>query len=107
MLPMIPVITESPKKSRFFDAPEEVPIYAITMGVGTILESRKLLMLANGSTKAAAIAAAIEGAVTSMITASALQLHRDAMVIVDREAASELKMLDYYEWIQTKMPNAP
>jgi glucosamine-6-phosphate deaminase len=42
-----------------------------------------------------------------MITASALQLHRDAVVIVDREAASELKMVDYYEWIQEKRPDAP
>jgi glucosamine-6-phosphate deaminase len=42
-----------------------------------------------------------------MCTASALQLHRDAMVIVDREAASMLKMLEYYEWIQANMPNAP
>ena len=44
--------------ARFFDSSEEVPIYAITMGVGTILESRKLLLLANGTAKAAAIAAA-------------------------------------------------
>jgi glucosamine-6-phosphate deaminase len=93
--------------ARFFDTPEQVPIYAITMGVGTILEAHKLLLLANGRAKAAAIAAAVEGPVTSMITASALQLHRDAMAIIDREAASQLKMLEYYEWIQAKMPNAP
>jgi hypothetical protein len=42
-----------------------------------------------------------------MITASALQLHRDTMFILDREAASELKMLDYYQWVQDKMPEAP
>ncbi|MBN1911381.1 MAG: glucosamine-6-phosphate deaminase, partial [Pirellulales bacterium] len=84
-----------------------VPIYAITMGVGTIMEAHKTLLLANGPSKAAAIAAAIEGPVTSMITASALQLHRDAMFIVDRDAASQLKMLEYYEWIQAKMPDAP
>jgi glucosamine-6-phosphate deaminase len=93
--------------ARFFDTPDQVPIYAITMGVGTILEAHKTLMLANGRAKAAAIAAAVEGPVTSMITASALQLHRDAMAIIDREAASQLKMLEYYEWIQAKMPNAP
>jgi len=93
--------------ARFFDSPEQVPIYAITMGVGTILEAHKILLLANGRAKAGAIAAAIEGPVTSMITASALQLHRDAMAIIDREAASQLKMLEYYEWIQAKMPNAP
>jgi glucosamine-6-phosphate deaminase len=93
--------------ARFFDSPNQVPIYAITMGVGTILEARKLLLLANGKKKAAAIAAACEGPVTSMITASALQLHRDAVVIVDREAASELNMIEYYEWIQAKRPDAP
>ncbi|HBO42661.1 MAG TPA: glucosamine-6-phosphate deaminase [Planctomycetaceae bacterium] len=93
--------------ARFFDSPEQVPIYSITMGVGTILEARKILLLANGRAKAGAIAAAVEGPVTSMITASALQLHRDAMVILDRDAASSLKMLDYYEWIQAKMPDAP
>jgi glucosamine-6-phosphate deaminase len=93
--------------ARFFDSPEQVPIYAITMGVGTILEAHKLILLANGKSKAQAIAAAVEGPVTSMCTASALQLHRDASVIVDREAASALAMLDYYEWIQAKMPEAP
>lgn len=93
--------------ARFFDSPEQVPVYAITMGVGTILESRKLILLANGKSKADAIAAAVEGPVTSLCTASALQLHRDASVLVDRDAASKLKMLDYYEWIQAKMPDAP
>lgn len=93
--------------ARFFDSPNEVPIYSITMGVGTILEARKILLLANGRAKAQAIAAAVEGPVTSMITASSLQLHRDAMVILDRDAASSLKMLEYYEWIQAKMPDAP
>ncbi len=93
--------------ARFFGSPDEVPVYAITMGVGTILEARKIMLLASGRQKAPAVAAAIEGPVTSMITASALQLHRDAMCIIDREAASQLKMLDYYEWVQAKMPNAP
>jgi len=93
--------------SRFFDSPEEVPIYAISMGVGTILEARKIILLASGQAKAAAVAAAVEGPVTSMVTASALQLHRDAIFILDREAAGELKMTDYYEWVQAKMVHAP
>jgi len=93
--------------ARFFDSAEEVPIYAITMGVGTVLESRKLILLANSKSKAAAVAAAIEGPVTSMITASALQLHADSTFFLDREAASELTMIDYYDWVQTKMPEAP
>jgi glucosamine-6-phosphate deaminase len=93
--------------ARFFDSPEDVPVYAITMGVGTILEAHRIVLLAHGKNKADAVAAAIEGPVTSMITASALQLHRDVMFIIDREAASSLDMLDYYQWIQDKMPDAP
>lgn len=93
--------------ARFFDSPSQVPIYAITMGVGTILEARKILLLANGPKKAAAVAATIEGPVTSMITASALQLHPDVVMIVDDEAATDLKMRDYYDWIQANMVNAP
>jgi glucosamine-6-phosphate deaminase len=93
--------------ARFFKSREEVPIYAITMGVGTILEARKLVMVANGAKKADAIAQAVEGPVSSMITASALQLHPDALVFVDEPAASKLKMRDYYEWIQLKKPGAP
>jgi glucosamine-6-phosphate deaminase len=93
--------------ARFFDHPDEVPIYAVTMGVGTILEARTILLLAHGPLKAAAIAAAIEGPVTSMVTASALQLHRDVTCYLDRAAASQLKMIDYYEWIEEKEPSAP
>jgi glucosamine-6-phosphate deaminase len=93
--------------ARFFDRREDVPIYAITMGVGTILEARRILLLANGQKKAAAIAAAVEGPVTSLITASALQHHPDVQVYVDRPAAGELKMVDYYDWIQKMKPGAP
>ena len=93
--------------ARFFDSAEDVPIYAITMGVGTIMEAHKLLLLANGQSKAEAVAAAVEGPVTSMITASALQMHPHAICVLDKEAASGLKMLDYYKWIQAKMVDAP
>jgi len=93
--------------ARFFARAEDVPIYAITMGVGTILEARKLLLLANGKNKARAVAQAVEGPVTSMITASALQLHPDALVFVDHDAAGQLQMRDYYMWIQQKKPGAP
>jgi glucosamine-6-phosphate deaminase len=86
--------------ARFFKKKADVPRHAISMGVGTILEARKLLMVVNGKNKAPALAAAIEGPITSMITASALQLHPDAIVFVDEDAAAQLKMRDYYEWIQ-------
>ena len=93
--------------ARFFDAREDVPVYAITMGVGTILDARKLVLVASGKHKAKAIAQAVEGPVTSMVTASALQLHRDAIVITDQEAAGGLTMRDYYEFIYAAKPAAP
>ncbi len=93
--------------ARFFDRREDVPVYAITMGVGTILDARKVILLAGGQSKAHAIAAMVEGPVTSMVTASALQLHPDVKVIVDEEAASELKMRDYYDFIYAAKPSAP
>src|SRR3954452_15116463 len=93
--------------ARFFDRREDVPIYAITMGVGTILEARECILLATGANKADAIAAAVEGPVTSMITASALQMHPSTRVYVDEPAASKLKMREYYDWIQEKKPGAP
>ena len=93
--------------ARFFDRREDVPIYAITMGVGTILESGTALLLANGKGKASAIAEAVEGPVTSMITASALQLHPRVKVFIDGDAAGELQMREYYEWILKMKPGAP
>lgn len=93
--------------ARFFERREDVPIYAITMGVGTILDARKLVLVASGTAKAWAIAQAVEGPVTSIVTASAIQLHPDATVIVDEEAASELRMRDYFKFIYDKKPAAP
>ena len=93
--------------ARFFDSPDDVPIYAITMGVGTILEARQLLLLASGENKATAVAQMIEGPVTCMITASALQLHPSTQIYLDGPAAGQLKMRDYFEWVQRKKPAAP
>jgi glucosamine-6-phosphate deaminase len=93
--------------ARFFDKPEDVPIYAVTMGVGTIVEARKLVLVANGSSKADAIAGAIEGPVSCMCTAIAIQLHPRVLVFLDSEAAAGLRMRGYYEWIQANKPGAP
>jgi glucosamine-6-phosphate deaminase len=93
--------------ARFFDSADDVPIYAITMGVGTILEAAELILVANGDGKAKAVADAVEGPVSSMCTASALQLHPDAKFFVDEAAASGLQMVEYYKWIQAKKPSAP
>jgi len=85
--------------ARFFSSMDEVPRFAITMGVGTILEARQIIMLAFGAGKADIIAEAVEGPITSQVTASALQLHRDVIVLVDQAAGSKLKRADYYNWI--------
>ena len=81
---------------KFFGPGETIPRCAITMGIGTILASRRVLMLATGAAKAAAVANAIEGPITASVTASALQLHPDATAILDEEAAAQLKQKDYY-----------
>ena len=83
--------------TRLFEKHEEVPRFAVTMGVGTILEARRCLLLANGSKKADVVALAMEGPITSQITASALQLHPDVVVVLDGEAASALKRIAFYK----------
>jgi len=82
---------------KFFASEDEIPQCAITMGIGTILESKRILLLATGSSKAAAIAKAIEGPLTASVTASALQLHSDVTFIIDREAGAELRQQEYYQ----------
>ncbi len=90
--------TETIEDNRKFFAPEEeIPQCAITMGIGTILEAKRILLLASGSSKAAAIAKAIEGPLTASVTASALQLHSDVTFIVDRDAGAQLKQQEYYK----------
>ncbi|NUM73309.1 glucosamine-6-phosphate deaminase [candidate division KSB1 bacterium] len=78
--------------ARFFKNPHEVPKYAITMGVGTIMDAKHVLLLANGAAKAEAIAATCEGPITAMWPATIVQMHRLATVLVDQAAAAKLKM---------------
>ncbi len=87
--------------SRFFGSLDEVPRLAISMGVGTILESRQILLLATGANKASAVRSFIEGPVTSQITASALQLHPAATVLLDEAAADWLERRDYYVEVES------
>jgi glucosamine-6-phosphate deaminase len=74
------------------------------MGVGTILESRRCLLLATGPGKAEIIAKAVEGPITSMISATALQLHARCTVVLDEAAAGKLQAADYYRWIFANEP---
>jgi glucosamine-6-phosphate deaminase len=77
---------------------EIVSNHAITMGVGTILEARHLLMLVSGEGKAGIVRDFAEGPITSEVPASALQLHPRATVVLDEAAASKLKRRDYHKW---------
>lgn len=88
----------------FGEDADEMPRRAVTMGVGTILDSAELVMLVTGKSKSEVLARAVEGPVTSMISASALQLHPSCKLIVDEAAASELEGCDYYRWIFENEP---
>lgn len=92
-------VTREQNAAMFGGDPDKVPKRALTMGVGTILDSRELLLMATGEAKASILAKAVEGPITAMISASAMQLHPNCKVIVDEEAAQELKERDYYHWI--------
>ncbi len=86
--------------SRFFNSVDEVPTHAITQGLGTILRARRLILLAFGEAKAEVLAQAIEGPLSSAIPASVVQLHAQAMVIVDEAAGSRLMNKEYYRKAQ-------
>lgn len=89
----VKTLTEKTRKdnARFFDTMDDVPKYAVTMGNGTIMESRSIILLANKESKADAVLAAAEGPVTAMCPASILQMHPAVTFITDRAAASKLK----------------
>ena len=91
---------------RFFGGDlAQVPFHCITMGVGTIMASREVLMLAFGANKADAVTAAVEGPITAMNPASVLQMHPVAKCIVDEAAAEKLSRRDYYRWVFAHKPD--
>lgn len=86
-------LKESTRKdnARFFDPlGEEVPTHACTMGIATIMKSRKVLVVANGANKADAVYNMVKGEVTEDCPASVLQRHNDVVVIVDKAAGAKL-----------------
>ena len=83
----------------------EPPRHVLTMGVGTILESRLCLILAFGRRKAQAVASMAEGPLTAMCPASALQMHPRTIVLLDQEAALQLKLVDYYKIAYEQKPD--
>lgn len=94
----VKTLTERTRRdnARFFDSVDQVPHHVVTQGVGTILDARHVVLVAFGPSKAAAVARAVEGPVTAMCPASALQLHPHVTVVVDRQAAAHLALAAYY-----------
>lgn len=86
--------------ARFFKSMDEVPKFAITMGVGTIMEAKKLLLLANGKGKAEAIKNVVEGPITAQAPATIVQYHPDAVIVADEDAVSLLETRDYWLELQ-------
>jgi glucosamine-6-phosphate deaminase len=81
---------------KSFSPAEKMPECAITMGIGTILEAKKIMLLATGRAKAETVAEAIEGPITASVTASCLQLHPDVTFVIDEAAGARLKQREYY-----------
>jgi glucosamine-6-phosphate deaminase len=90
--------------ARFFASPDEVPTHCMTQGLGTILDARALVLVAQGEQKADAIAAAVEGPLSAFVPSSALQLHEHATIVVDEAAASRLRLTDYYRYTYANKP---
>ncbi len=89
--------------SRFFDGDiDSVPCSALTVGVGTVMDAREVLILVNGHTKTRALQAAIEGPVTHMWTISALQMHPHGIIVADEAACDELKVstFRYFKYVE-------
>ncbi|EGQ7813038.1 glucosamine-6-phosphate deaminase [Vibrio parahaemolyticus] len=91
----IKTLTEDTRiaNSRFFDGDiNQVPKYALTIGVGTLLDAEEVMILVTGHNKALALEAAVEGCVNHLWTVSALQLHPKAVIVCDEPSQQELKV---------------
>jgi len=88
------------KNARFFEAFESQPALAITMGIGTIMEAQNIVLIGLGKHKSKAVSEVIEGPLSAFCPGSVLQNHQNTTIILDKLAASELKLYEYY--IQTE-----
>ncbi|HEV3485409.1 MAG TPA: hypothetical protein VG106_08380, partial [Vicinamibacterales bacterium] len=95
-------LTREANRSAF--GADEVPLHVVTMGIATILGARHCLLVADGAAKADAVARMVEGPLTAMVPASALQMHPHATIIVDEAAAAGLALRDYYDEVQRNKP---
>jgi glucosamine-6-phosphate deaminase len=97
----IKILSEQTRRDNgaLFGVAEEVPRHAITMGVGTILDARRCLLLAFGPAKVRAVELMVEGAVSALCPGSALQLHPRTTVVLDENSAAGLHHTDHYRWV--------
>jgi glucosamine-6-phosphate deaminase len=91
--------------ARFFNSVDDVPRHCITMGIGTIMEARKIVLLAFGEQKAAAVQQVIEGPISAMWPATILQMHPSVVVLLDEAAAARLEQKHYYREVAENKPN--
>lgn len=91
--------------ARFFASLDEVPRHCLTQGLGTIMDAREVLLIAQGEGKADAIASVVEGPITAMVPGSVLQMHPKVTLVIDEAAASKLTMLDFYRTIFKHKPD--
>jgi glucosamine-6-phosphate deaminase len=103
----IKTLTEQTRRdnARFFGSSEDVPRHVLTQGLGTIGDARHVVLVATGSPKAEAVAAALEGPVSAGCPASVLQLHPHATVLLDDDAAAGLKRAEYYREVWANKPH--
>lgn len=97
-------LTREQNAQMFGGDAARVPTQAMTMGIATILEARRIVLVATGEAKAEMLARAVEGPLTAMVSGSALQLHADCLVISDEQAARRLSQRDYYDWMRGNDP---
>lgn len=90
---------------RFFDSLDEVPTHCLTQGLGTIMDARELVLVAQGTGKAAAVAAMVEGPVSARCPASLIQFHRFATIVIDADAASGLQDAEYHRSVFDHKPD--
>ena len=88
--------------ARFFAADEYQPSLSLTMGIGTIMDARCVLLIATGESKADAMQATVEGPVSAMCPASILQMHANAIVVMDEAAAAKLANAEFYRFVETQ-----
>ena len=93
----VKTLTDETLRDNFGSA--KGPRFAITMGIGTIMDAKEIILVATGEVKAKAISQMVEGPVTASCPASVLQLHPKVKVILDTEAAYLLERKDYYMWV--------